>query len=106
MKDKNFMENGEGGLNMTKVTLFSFVFLCIAFIAKLIERTYIGSHIFYTHYLYITMVLIILSPIIGLILSIKSAGKYKGVSIVLNIAFFILVAPLEISNFGLRIFGK
>lgn len=92
---------------MDKINVFSYLFVTIAVVAKIIESTFITSHYFYSHYLSITLIFIIVSPILGVIFgSYANKGISKKLGIILNITCFFLFAPLAILNFWIINFGK
>ncbi|WP_460268874.1 hypothetical protein, partial [Bacillus luti] len=85
---------------MKKITtFFSYLFLCIAIVAVIIEYLFISSHFFYSHYLKYILVVEITFPIIGIILgALGKSGKQKIVAITLNSFVFILFSSLGLLN--------
>ncbi|CAM4189341.1 hypothetical protein BAQ48_10620 [Bacillus luti] len=93
---------------MKKITtFFSYLFLCIAIIAVIIEYLFISSHFFYSHYLKYILVVEITFPIIGMILgALGESGKQKIIAIILNSLVFILFSSLGLLNLWIMTFGK
>ncbi|HDR4561477.1 hypothetical protein [Bacillus cereus] len=93
---------------MKKVTtFFSYLFLCIAIIAVIIEYLFISSHFFYSHYLKYILVIETTFPIIGIILgALGESGKQKIIAITLNSLVFILFSSLGLLNLWVMTFGK
>lgn len=81
----------------------SYLFLYLAAVAKIVEVTFITSGFFYNHLVKITLVIAMVSPIIGLILGIADS---KRTAISLNICFFVIFSPLALLNFWILTFGK
>ncbi|MDH4422850.1 MULTISPECIES: hypothetical protein [Bacillus] len=93
---------------MKKITtLFSYLFLCIAVIAVMIEYLFISSHLFYSHYFKYILVVEITFPIIGIILgALGKPGRQKIIAITLNSLCFILFSSLGLLNLWIMTFGK
>ncbi|HGH7181552.1 TPA: hypothetical protein ACJMKL_003771, partial [Bacillus luti] len=91
---------------MKKITtFFSYLFLCIAIIAVIIEYLFISSHFFYSHYLKYILVVEITFPIIGMILgALGESGKQKIIPITLNSLVFILFSSLGLLNLWIMAF--
>ncbi|KAA0765045.1 hypothetical protein, partial [Bacillus sp. SH5-2] len=85
---------------MKKITtLFSYLFLCIAVIAVIIEYLFISSYFFYSQYLKYILVVEITFPIIGIILgALGKSGEQKIIAITLNSLVFILFSSLGLLN--------
>ncbi|WP_312470540.1 hypothetical protein [Neobacillus sp.] len=92
---------------MGKLNALSYLFFSIAVIAKIIESTFITSHFFYSHYLNFTLLIVIVSPFVGIILASFGKGKKtKWIAIALNGIFLFLFSPLALLNLWIINFGK
>ncbi|WIY61611.1 hypothetical protein [Bacillus arachidis] len=92
---------------MQKLTKLSYLFLFIAVTAAVIESSFITSHFFYYHYFKPILLIEIISPIIGIILSsFGKPGKRKQIAIILNSLFFLIFSFLALLNLWIISFGK
>jgi len=96
-----------GGKNMGKLNTFSYLFLFLAVITQISDFIFSSSVFYYNHYLNFTLLIVIVSPIIGIILgSFGKRGNYKLIAIVLNVGFFISFSLLALLNLWIITFGK
>ena len=87
--------------------MLSYLFFAIAVTAQIVDVLFSSSQYFYTHYLQLTLLLIAVSPLIGIILGILGKwGNHKVIAIGLNLIFFISISLLATLNFLIMTFGK
>lgn len=94
---------------MGKLNTLSYVFFSIAVIAKIIETAFRTSDFFSSHYLNFTLLIVIVSPFVGIILAPFGKGrnpKWIAIAIALNSIFLFLVSPLALLNLWIINFGK
>ena len=96
---------------MGKLNIFSYLFFFIAVIIQIIDFIFSSSELnrefYYNNFLQLTLLVLIVSPIIGIILgSFGKRGKHKLIAIALNALFFVSISLLAILNFWIITFGK
>lgn len=75
---------------MGKINIFSYLFLFIAVITQIIDFIFSASVFYYNHYLKFTLLIVIVSPMIGIILGLfGKRGYYNLFAIALNFLFFV-----------------
>ena len=96
-----------GGQSMGKLNISSYLFLFIAVTTQVIDFIYSSSLFYYEHYLKFTLLIVIISPIIGIILGLLGEkGNHKMIAVAFNIGFFISFSLLALLNFWIITFGK
>ena len=96
-----------GGQKMGKLNTFSYLFFLIAVTTQITDYILPPSVFYYNHYLKFTLIIIIVSPIIGIILGLfGKRGNYRLIAIALNVVFFVSFSLLALLNFWIITFGK
>ena len=96
-----------GGQIIGKLNIFSYLFLFIAVTAKVIDFIFSSSVFYYDHYLQFTLLIVIISPTIGIVLAILGKrGYYNMMAIAFNVGFFISFSLLALLNLWIITFGK
>jgi hypothetical protein len=96
-----------GGKRVGKLNTFSYLFLFIAVITQIIEFLLPSSVFYYNQYLKFTLLIVIVSPIIGIILGLfGKRGNHKLIAIALNAVFFVSFSLLALLNLWIITFGK
>ena len=92
---------------MGKLNTFSYLFLFLAVITQISDFIFSSSVFYYNHYLNFTLLIVIVSPITGIILSsFGKKGNYRLIAILLNVGFFVSFSLLALLNFWILTFGK
>ena len=96
-----------GGRSVGKLNTISYLFLFIAVIAKIIDFIFFSSAFYYNHYLYFTLLIVGVCPIIGFFLGLfGKRGNHKLIAIALNVVFFVSFSLLALLNLFVFTFGK
>lgn len=96
---------------MDKFNIFSYVFFFIAITTQIIDFIFSSSELnrefYYNNILQLTLLVLIGSPIIGIILGLfGKSGKHKLIAISSNAVFFVSISLLALFNLWIMTFGK
>ena len=96
---------------MGKFNILSYMFFFIAVITQIIDFIFSSSELnyefYYNNFIQLTLLILIVSPIIGIILGLfGKRGKHRVIVIALNAVFFVFISLLAIINFWIITFGK
>lgn len=92
---------------MDKFNAFSYLFFFIAVITQITDIIFSSSNYYYNHFLQLILIVLVISPLIGIILGFfGEKGNYRLGAIALNAVFFVAISLLALLNLWIMTFGK